>query len=198
MQTEQITIEPKTARELWREYRKCLHYSTPIDDEIRRAYQLLAQGRLVIRALDSIRAAGLKPDGFPKLALSLATVKRCHVRINGETGVAEFKDADNAWSRKAALTIRIDPGFGRQPWFDPRRSWEDKTGRAIVPIVPAMHRPKRALENYHILWEAEWTKVPPVDPFLLRRIGKADMWLVVAMWDLTEVERAALATRMNG
>lgn len=38
----------------------------------------------------------------------------------------------------------------------------------------------------------------PKDPYLLRRIGKGDMWLVVAAWDLTEVERAALATRLNG
>jgi hypothetical protein len=31
---------------------------------------------------------------------------------------------------------------------------------------------------------------------LLRRIGRADLWLVVAGWDLTEVERAALSTRL--
>lgn len=43
----------------------------------------------------------------------------------------------------------------------------------------------------------QWQRVPPRDPFLLRRIGKADLWLVVAMWDLTEVERAALATRLS-
>ena len=31
----------------------------------------------------------------------------------------------------------------------------------------------------------------------LRRIGKADLWLVVAQWDLTEVEKAALSTRVG-
>jgi hypothetical protein len=36
----------------------------------------------------------------------------------------------------------------------------------------------------------------PVDPFLLRRIGSADLWLVVASWELTAVEVAALATRV--
>src|SRR5258708_4807132 len=42
---------------------------------------------------------------------------------------------------------------------------------AIVPLVPVHLRPKRGLENYHILWEAEWTRVVPRDPMLLRRIG---------------------------
>ena len=28
-------------------------------------------------------------------------------------------------------------------------------------------------------------------------IGKTDMWLVLAMWDLTPVERAALSTRID-
>ncbi len=51
--------------------------------------------------------------------------------------------------------------------------------------------------NYHILWEAEWTKIVPRDPYLLRRIGQADLWLVVAAWNLTEVERAALSTRIT-
>jgi hypothetical protein len=31
---------------------------------------------------------------------------------------------------------------------------------------------------------------------LLRRIGKGDLWLVVASWNLTAVEKAALATRL--
>ena len=39
-------------------------------------------------------------------------------------------------------------------------------------------------------------RTPPRDPYLLRRIGKADLWLVVASWELTEVEMAALSTRV--
>ena len=66
----------------------------------------------------------------------------------------------------------------------------------MVPLIPLPLRPKRGLENYHVLWEAEWTGKVPFDPMLLRRIGRADLWLVVAGWDLTEVERAALATRL--
>ena len=68
----------------------------------------------------------------------------------------------------------------------------------MVPIVPLHLRPKRGLQNYYTLWEAEWGPIVPKDPMLLRPIGKGDMWLVVAAWDLTEVERAALSTRLNG
>jgi len=66
-----------------------------------------------------------------------------------------------------------------------------------VPLIPVHLRPKRGLANYHILWEAEWRRLPPVDPLLIRRLGKGDLWVVVAAWDLTEVERAAIAARMS-
>jgi hypothetical protein len=61
---------------------------------------------------------------------------------------------------------------------------------------PLHLRPRAALTRYHIRWQAECARIPPKDPYLLRRI-RADMWLVCAMWDLTDVERAALATRVG-
>ena len=62
--------------------------------------------------------------------------------------------------------------------------------------MPVDIRPKRGIENYHVLFEAIWQPVPPVDPMLVRRLGEADLWVVVAAWDLTEVERTVLASRM--
>jgi hypothetical protein len=81
----------------------------------------------------------------------------------------------------------------RMDWPDMRNS--NGTHEAIVPIIPVHLRPKRGLANYHILWEAEWTKRYPVDPYLLRRLG-GDAWLVVAAWDLTDVERAVMSSRL--
>jgi hypothetical protein len=68
----------------------------------------------------------------------------------------------------------------------------------MLPFIPGHLRPKRALQSYHVLWEAEWTPVPPGDPYLLRRIGNSDAWLVVGAWDLTEVEKVVLSTRLLG
>lgn len=198
MDTQNIVMPRSEARELYRTYRKHLHYSRPIDRECMRAYQLLAQGRLVIKALESVVAAGLRLDGLPKLAICRADAVSCALRLDND-GSATMRDE------------RVPPRYRRQggQWdyiqsrsvfsfpegsFRPEKSvWN---AQALVPAPPLHLRPRRGFENYHILWEAEWTKVAPKDPYLLRRIGKADLWLVVAMWDLTEVERAALRTRL--
>lgn len=56
-------------------------------------------------------------------------------------------------------------------------------GVAVTPLVD-------------ILWEAEWQAVPPKDPALLRHLG-GDLYAVVAVWDLTELERAVLGGRFE-
>ena len=47
------------------------------------------------------------------------------------------------------------------------------------------------LDRYFILWEADWQRRAPVDPALLRPVG-GDLYVVVATWDLTDLERAVL------
>lgn len=194
METQAIHIKPAEARELYRKYKEHVHDSSPIDNEIRRAYQLMAQGKMVIKALESIAVAGLGEDGWPKLAIARASAETCFCTIRTE-GSCTMTDSDgHFWRRSNASPKR---------WFDwPKGTFQNVPHRhhkaeAIVPIIPINLRPKRGLENYHILWEAEWSKAVPVDPFLLRRIGKGDMWAVLAMWDLTEVERAALTARLS-
>lgn len=190
MNVEKIVVDRKKALELYRAYKTHQHYSEPIDHEIQRAYQLIAQGRMVIKALESIQNAGLNSDGWPKLALANALVKTCHCELSRE-GVAMFTKGGWGADRDRKNTFRVT-GLRRAV---PMKEWRENA-QAMVPLVPIHLRPKRALGNYHILWEAEWKRVPPVDPMLLRRIG-GDLWLVVAAWDLTEVERAAMATRVS-
>lgn len=189
MDTQALTIDPETARQLWREYRLHQHYSEPIDREVMAAYKLLAQKKLVIKALESIVKAGLNEEGLPKLAILRADKKTVITTMYNGGGCVMF--AEKSTSSYAASSLRFH--------------WPDKTfpvvkqkwnAKAMAPIIPLMHRPKRGLQNYHVLWEAEWTPIPPVDPMLLRRIGKADMWCVMAAWDLTPVERAAMAGRL--
>jgi hypothetical protein len=195
MQTQHIQLTRENAQTLFRDYKKCLHYAEPIDREIMRAYELLGKGRLIIKALESIVAAGLNNDGFPKLAICRATALKCflHLRDNGSASMNEqrrpgqrayVKRVISFPERSFKVTAKSRYGMG----------WD---AEAIVPPAPLHLRPKRGMENYHILWEAEWTRTVPRDPYLLRRIGAGDMWLVVAMWQLTEVERAALASRLN-
>lgn len=183
MKVEKIVVDKTKARELYQEYKKHQHYSAPIDQEIQRTYKVLAQGRTVIQAIKSIEVAGLGPDKMPLLAIAKATAKACFWRTH--TGYGVFS-SDERWTRAKSkqISAKIASVTSGHP-----------EGRAIVPLVPIHLRPKRGLENYHILWEADWQAVPK-DPYLLRRIG-GDMWLVVAAWDLTEVERAAMANRLS-
>jgi hypothetical protein len=199
MDTEKIYLDRAEAETLYRKYKEHANYSSPIDWECQRAYQLLAKGKLVIKALESVVAAGLNEASLPKLALAGATAKACFLkrRINGS---ATMRSTDN-WRTKSNSLHFANASFrfpaDSFPWGWDRKSrvcWSNH--KAQLPLIPVHLRPKRGLANYHVLWEAEWQPIPPRDPYLLRRIGKADLWLVVAHWDLTEVERAVLATRV--
>jgi hypothetical protein len=200
MHTELIKLDRGEADRLYRAYKSHAAYSEPIDWEIQRTYDLLRKGKVIIRALESIKQAGLNREFLPKLALAPATAKECFMtRYNDGQMVMRPHDG---WSRKKKHDLFFRESTFRFPAesfpmnFDGRRRTGRSDHKAMVPLIPIHLRPKRGLANYHILWEAEWERQPPRDPYLLRRIGKADLWLVVAHWDLTEVERAVLATRV--
>jgi hypothetical protein len=193
MQTQNVTVDRREALELFRKYRAHQHYAKPVDWEIQRAYQLISQGRLIIRALASVVAAGVGEDGYPKLAIVRADASKCFLEYHHDGSV---RFASQPWvrsekHRRNYLDFSAGsfpaPGRGRANWA---------RAEAITPLIPLHLRPKRGLENYHVLFEAIWHPAPPVDPMLLRRIGQADLWLVVAAWEVTPVEQAALATRV--
>lgn len=204
MDTQQIVLDRNKAKELYQAYKKHQHYSTPVDQEVMRAYQLLAQGRLVIKAIESVKAAGLKTEGvdagFPKLALVRADAPSCKVQMVGNGSMTmhagDVEPRSRGWrqgggTQQSGNCFVFPAGTFAVP---KENRWR---GEAITPIVPLTMRPKRALSAYHILYEAEWTRIAPVDPFLLRRIGRSDLWAVCAMWELSEVERAVLSTRVQ-
>ena len=75
METLPVTIDRERAAELYRAYQVHQHYEKPIDEEIRRTYRLIAQGRVIIQALESIKLAGRNDEGWPKLAIARADQK---------------------------------------------------------------------------------------------------------------------------
>lgn len=191
METQHVKIDRYEAEKAYHAYLKNKAYQRPEDEEIKRTYRHIAAGRTVIQALESIKRAGLTEKGMPKLAIGRATGEwiLCHMNPRGGCAFSPKR-----WYRDNAkdTVIMADGSFPVRASIPSR--WD--SGRAMIPIVPPQHRPKRALENYHILWEAEWERVPPKDPYLLQRLGKGDLWLVLAVWDLTPVEQAAMATRV--
>ena len=193
MHTETIEIGRLEAHKLWQKYLTHRAYEKPIDEEIRRVYGAIAKGKVVIKALESIRSAGLGEDGFPRLAIARADATLCYCQMRSRGGARITTDR---WTDgRTARSRYFDFPEGTFPVQQKKGEWQ--SGEAIVPHIPPDIRPARGIENYHVLFEAIWSKVPPYDPMLLRRIGKGDLWLVVAAWDLTEVERAALASRIQ-
>ena len=91
-----IEVDRKQARELYQKYKAHVHYSQPIDREIQRTYQLIAQGRMVIRALESIKAAGVNDRGLPVLAILRADFTHCHCDVHND-GRAWFGPGRHHW-----------------------------------------------------------------------------------------------------
>lgn len=193
METERITVDREQAAELWREYQEHKHWSEPVDLEIGRVYEALSKGKVFIQALASIAKAGLNEDKLPKLALVQADKPWCRVHLTEQGGArfywSERYPPDQNWR------TYVDVPAGSFP--EPERGYRKWAYEAMTPLIPVRLRPRRALAAYAILFEAEWRRVVPKDPMLLRRVGRSDLWLLCGAWDLTEVERAVLAGRLR-
>lgn len=190
MKVEQLALSKEKAQELFDRYQQHREGYTDADREIAAIYKQIAAGRTVIRALESIRLAGCDEHGLPRLAICPAHMTECWYRTSGansEQGEVCFgKRHPNRRDRREVVRMQW-------PNVPQTKRWDHS---ATVPLIPVHLRPKHALSNYHILWEAEWTKRYPVDPYLLRRFG-GDAWLVLAAWDLTDVERAVMSSRLS-
>jgi hypothetical protein len=203
MHTEVITLDRGEADRLYRKYKEHAAYSEPVDWEIQRTFDLLRKGKTVIRAIESIKQAGLNREFLPKLALGPAIAKEVHITRyhDGQMAMRPLMPGKR-WPHSGAGSYAFRQNTFRFPAESFPMTWDNKhrTGssahKTLMPLIPLHLRPKRGLQNYSVLFEAEWEPLPPRDPYLLRRIGKADLWLVVASWALSEIELAALATRV--
>lgn len=195
-----ITMDPAAARAAYREYQAAVraerhttrsHWKAE-DVALARGYKQLAKGRSLLNLQTVMQAAGLRDDGFPRLAISRSHFDKVWCRM-GYDGDATFGYASEEWrgiDRRRAHRVEV----GRQTFtIAPKHRGE--TRATLVPIIPPDLRPKTKLENFHTLWEVEsWTLVPPRDPILLRHLGGA-LYTVLAVWDLTDLERAILTGR---
>jgi hypothetical protein len=192
-----ISMNRNEARKAFLAYRDAAaERGTPEDEQIMRGYRLLARGRQLINLTETMRAVGVDERGFPRLAIARADARWCFVDVSTD-GSARFGSDERPWNlrgrargRLTTLPPRTFPGFR---WAALRGT----SAQALVPLVPLPLRPKGQLTRYHVLWEAEWQGVVPRDPFLLRHIG-GDLYAVVAVWDLTELERSVIAARLRG
>lgn len=199
MNIETIDVSKDAAKKKLVEYRNSVKEQlTDEDKEIMRGYQAIAKGHEVLHVKNVIRDAGYNEEGLPSLAIARADADWCLFRrAYNENHHHVMAITENAIGDHFCTRQR----FAFPSDFFPTKEERNEKGwsrdsKAMVPPVPAPLRPKHKLSNYHTLFEAEWKPEPPLDPILLRRIG-GDLFVVVAQWNLTDLERAVLSGRFG-
>jgi hypothetical protein len=200
MNLETITMNQTEAKRAFIEYRNAVRAKHSDEDaEIMRGYKALAKGQQLISLQAAIRAGGCVETrrgthtlSAPRIAIARASAQWVWVD-RSESGAVTFHEPRYFNSRQRVGIVRLEQGTL------PQINWNQcprGNMRAIVPVTPPRFRPAHALKNYHVLFEAEWEAVAPRDPALLKHIG-GDLYAVLAVWDLTELERAVLMRRFE-
>jgi len=186
------------ARRNYEDYKRLVleRRATPDDQTLMRTYRRIAQGKVVIDIHQALVAGGLNEQRLPKLAVARADWPFVHAwwGNKGDGLKCYFTVAPKKWGRASGYQMGHNIGM-RCPWVDDVSGILNVSGKAQVPMVPARFRPKGPLSAYRILFEAEWQRVPPVDPVLLRHVD-GPFYVVLAAWDLTALERAVLGAHL--
>ncbi len=193
MNLETLNVTKKQAAEAVVHYRREVKLRRNAEDEaILRGYNQVLKGRKLIELSKVIAAGGVDEKRRPRLAIIGAAERACFLHADSH-GAVRF-GPENSWHwRLRGRTVSLPEGT--LPRWPAGSGWMVEA-RAIVPLIPPRHRPTSALTNFHILFEAEWSHIPPRDPALLRHLG-GDLWAVLAVWNLTDLERAVLAGRAS-
>lgn len=204
MNVAEITMPADQAREQLEQYQAALQTREPTDEDrgVILGLKAIAKGRSLIDLHDVFRRCPADAKGRPALAVARAHWRRVRLEVHGNGGSwwipqipgLSFWDlrpgrgalkAKVAWHRQFRLPAGTLPETIRPPGEH----------RAVVPLIPPNLRPARGLNRYCILWEAEWGTVP-ADPMLIRHLH-GSLYVVLACWDLTALERAVLSGRLT-
>lgn len=181
MQVATMKEDKYAARDKYAEYRKAAKKFPRVKpyEVLRKTYRAISQGKQVIDLHESLRLAGLDALGRPKLAIVRADYAKCW--FDRHDGKVRFGGV--RWNDRAAERVSVPASI-----FGPQLISRELS--AVVPSIPPRHLPAESLDNFHILWEANWEAVP-VDPMLLKHLTGA-FYTVLAAWDLTPLEQAVL------
>jgi hypothetical protein len=173
-----IEMDPAEAERAFRAYRgEFMKHRNQIDAELMKGYKALSEGKKLISATEAFAAAGMDDQGLPRIAINRAD--ETDVTLDADRNGLRF------YNRQRAHPILISAQGYTPHW----------NMRAVMPVIPPNLRPPFKLDNYHLLWEVQgWTparRQPRADPALLKHIG-GDLYAVLAIWDLTELESRIL------
>jgi len=209
MKIEKFAMRKKTAYNLWKEYKQACK-NNPKDaflQDMKKVYNQLKSGRKVIDIYEVFRRSGFNKKYEPRIAIAQADCSqiRCRMKNNGDFCEVAFMKSFGRYEYTKITDITIASQleiFTKMPNEFTDKDWRgqfngsEKDLMAIVPKIPASIRPIGNLNRYYILWEIrKWKPIPPKDPYLLRRITR-NMFVIVAGWELTELERAVMKGRV--
>lgn len=203
-----VTMPRDEALEKFREYSGAVRRSQFAADKLlARAYRALSEGHGIINVPQAMKKAGVhEVTGLPKLAIMRADYEFAYFERSPGTG------AFFSFSERFYLGRRVRKAqAARQQFFFDAEVFPDvpslafeyrwRAWRAPLPLIPPQFRPADAPSKYCLLWEVApdgWTRVekprPPHDPMLLRPLGATGLYVVLAHWDLTPVERMVLGS----
>lgn len=213
-----IECDQTVAAQKYRDYLTATE-RTPADEQCKRIYRAIANGKRIINLCEAMRLAGTDHRYRPRLAIARAgrtLDERIDFRWYENRPV--FGDPYNARStysgfQEGVFTSRVvlpEVTFPRQ-----LEGWrgghfgEKAAGRfvtsinATVPAIPPNLRPPGTkAHGYHILWEVdEWADGQSAaqqsrDPLLLKHLGSW-FFVIVAEWNLTSIERQVLDLSMT-
>lgn len=197
-----IEVDQEIAEKKYKEYleavktRKAKEYN-----ELRKAYRALSKGLKVIDIYKAFEDTGVDKNGNPKLAIASADLKQINLVKERDDSCAFTRRRnswDKNWSGEVVLPTGIFKEWPRVLGKDGLPTWQIKDDRLTtnVPIIPAHLLPTGDLKNYHILFEVNrWSPIATVgDPYLLQRIN-ANTFIVLAEWDVTDVESIVMRGR---
>jgi len=195
MEVQSFKMEQKKAKNLWKEYNDALK-KNPNDkflQDMKKVYNQLRQGRKIIDIETVMEKAGINKNFEPRLAVAHISWETVACYYNNG-GSVTFKNIITRKYDYRVDEIKINHIFPKLPEDQYNKYDNEKCLQASVPKIPASLKPKGS-EGYYILWEVEkWSQIPPRDPYLLRRITD-NMFVVLAAWDLTDLERAVMKGR---
>lgn len=195
MHVKTMKVDRDLARSKYEAYKKALEGThtdrdRKRDQVLKTAFYNLARGRKVIDLNQVAESTGLDAQGLPRIAVCRAGQRFVYYRRirdgRPEFTTREYRYGGIDW-HTAYYRVRLSSTLD----WPVKEQTRGRYQRALVPEVPPELQPKGRLGGYHVLFEPEWKPTPPVDPLLLRHIGSS-LYVVLAQWDLTDVERAAL------
>lgn len=200
MNVSTIVVPQEQAETKYAEYRKLpAAQKSESDYVLQKVWKAASAGSPIINVAEAFRETGLNEKGEPKLAIA---------RASWSNVWAHPGHGHPAYWTPGAIGFSCEEYFNEKAhvrdYATPRNTFPaDRMTKAnrlfsAVPHMPPDVRPKNNFDLYHILFEVdEWTEKYPVDPFLLRRIA-GDLFVVVAEWELTELEASILGSIRTG